>query len=174
MFSEQRAGSLVKRAAARAPPPPPPGAIIQGRIKGETGCGCWGGERRGSSRPGQAELLQRQQPPCPADLIYAACSTSTAGWREAGGSCRVGGLCGGLARVGWPQRLRRPALSTLDSNTKGSRGHPRPFSTGDSGPAATPHLPAAETLGQGRMCQGWRPNCFSEAPVLRRPLIEQS
>lgn len=129
---------------------------------------------RGSSRPGQAELLQQQQPPCPADLIYAACSTSTAGWREAGGSCQVGGLCGGLARVGWLRGLRRPALSTLDSNTEGSRGRPRPFSTGDSGPAAAPHLPAAEMPGQGWMCEGWRPNCLSETPVLQGPLIEES
>ncbi|KAG3262841.1 hypothetical protein H1C71_017829 [Ictidomys tridecemlineatus] len=90
--------------------------LSKGELRSRQGVGAEEPKAEGgSSRPGQAELRQRQQPPCPTDLIYAACSTSTAGWREAGRSCWVGGLCGGLARVGSPGGLRRHALSTLDS-----------------------------------------------------------
>ena len=56
---------------------------------------------------------------------------------------------GGGGGSGSPPGLRRPALSTLDSNTRGLRWRPRPFSTADSGPATALHLPAAETPGQG-------------------------
>lgn len=50
--------------------------------------------------------------------------------------------------MGSPGGLRRPAVSTLDSNTEGPRGRSRPFSTADRGPAAAPQLPEAEMPGQ--------------------------
>lgn len=111
-----------------------------------------GGERKGSSRPGQAGAAAATAASMPHRLDLCRLLHVNSRLAEGGRVvCWVGGLCGRLAGRG-PARLRdcgRPALSTLDSNIGGLRWRPPPFSTADSGPATAPHLPAAETPGQG-------------------------
>ena len=80
-------------------------------------------------------------PPAPRQLQAGGRRAGSAGWEGSAQGWRGRGL--GLA-----SGLRRPEVSTLDSNTKGLDWSPRPFSTADSGPAAPAHLPAAEMPGR--------------------------
>ena len=75
---------------------------------------------RGSSRPGQAELPRRQQPPCPADLIYAACPMSATSGRVV----MSGRAPRRVGPVGSPGGQRWPELSTLDRSAQSPRRRP--------------------------------------------------
>lgn len=67
------------------------GAAIQGKIRVEGRCGpYWEAKERGV--PAQASwAAAATAASCPTDLIYAACSTSAAGWRKEGRRVVLGG-----------------------------------------------------------------------------------